>query len=72
MLERINWIKELQVIVAPDEVPSSKWQGHSPFKAEMLGSSPAGITMASSSNGKDASLSSWKCRVQVPQELLWL
>ena len=43
MLERINWIKELQVIVAPDEVPSSKWQGHSPFKAEMLGSSPAGI-----------------------------
>ncbi len=24
-------------------VPSSKWQGHSPFKAEMLGSTPVGI-----------------------------
>ena len=29
-------------------VPSSKWQGHSPFKAEMLGSTPAGIIRASS------------------------
>ena len=27
-------------------VPSSKWQGHSPFKAEILGSSPVGITVA--------------------------
>ena len=43
MLERINWIKELWLNTAPDKVPSSKWQGHSPFKAEMLGSTPAGI-----------------------------
>ena len=29
-------------------VPSFKWQGHSPFKAEMLGSTPEGIIRASS------------------------
>ena len=27
----------------PFPVPSSKWSGHSPFKAVMLGSNPAGI-----------------------------
>ena len=31
-------------------VRSSKWSGHSPFKAVMLGSSPARITMQFASN----------------------
>ena len=38
----------------------------------MLGSSPAGTIMAPSSNGEDTGLSSWRCRVQVPQELQYL
>ena len=42
-------------------VRSSKWSGHSPFKAVMRGSSPARITTGSLRLvGQDASLSSWK------------
>lgn len=42
-------------------VRSSKWSGHSPFKAVMRGSSPARITIVSLRLvGQDASLSSWK------------
>ncbi len=43
-------------------VRSSKWSGHSPFKAGMHGSSPVRITIRCLRLiGQDASLSSWRC-----------
>ena len=51
-------------------VPSTNRSGHRPFKAAMLGSNPAGITIhALSSVGQSTRLRIWGPQVQILQSV---
>ena len=53
-----------------DRIPSTNRTGRRPFKAEMPGSNPAGITIhALSSAGQSTRLRIWGAWVQIPQSV---